>query len=226
MVFSHFFEDLFTLLDGQALGRTLLDTHHDVEAQVCNKKRLGFSFLSLAPYSRGGAAYILFSTDPRGSFVCAPMYSLHGLVNVVGASYGRYVALSVYWAEEWHVYVAFDAPEHSANICWWGRPVSWSDVEKQCDSASPRDVREAWVSRALHVDLVDYDTPDELEEEDVRNQEIEAPCHAHMPFEPCVLTIYVGRSRRISLELPPCSDAAVARGCVSTLSEVCKHMSH
>ena len=153
-------------------------------------------------------------------------YSLHGLVNVVGASYGRYVALSVYWAEEWHVYVAFDAPEHSANICWWGRPVSWSDVEKQCDSASPRDVCEAWVSRALRVDLVDYDTPDELEEEDVRNQEIEAPCHAHMPFEPCVLTIYVGRSRRISLELPPCSDAAVARGCVSTLSEVCKHMSH
>ena len=54
MVFSHFFEDLFTLLDGQALGRTLLDTHHVVEAQVCNKKRLGFSFLSLAPYGRGG----------------------------------------------------------------------------------------------------------------------------------------------------------------------------
>ena len=226
MVFSHFFEDLFTLLDGQALGRTLLDTHHVVEAQVCNKKKIGIFFFVVGPLWPWRAAYILFLTDPRGSFVSAPMYSLHGLVNVVGASYGRYVALSVYWAEEWHVYVAFDAPEHSANICWWGRPVSWSDVEKQCDSASPRDVREAWVSRALHVDLVDYDTPDELEEEDVRNQEIEAPCHAHMPIEPCVLTIYVGRSRPISLELPPCSDAAVVRGCVSALSEVCKHMSH
>ena len=191
------------------------------------QKKIGVFFFVVGPLRPWRATYILFSTNPRGSFVCASMsYSLHGLVSVVGASYGRYVALSVYQAEEWHVYVAFDAPEHSANICWWGRPVSWSDVEKQCDSACPRDVCEAWASRALHVELVDYDTPDEPEEEDVRNQEIEAPCHAHMPCEPCVLTIYIGLSRPISLELPPCSDAAIVRGCVSTLSEVCKHMSH
>lgn len=121
---------------------------------------------------------------------------LHGLVSTIAAPHGRYVAASVYRHAKWGVYVAHES--EAGVVRWWGRPVSWEEVQ-----ASPDDVCLAWSH--VSIEIGDYDTPDEDEEI------IQAPC---------VLNVYTEVPLR--LELPPCPDRTAATISAFALAELAR----
>lgn len=53
---------------------------------------------------------------------------LEGLVGVVAAPHGRYIALSTYERDEWRIYVSFDDISRRRPR-WWGRALTKKDLE-------------------------------------------------------------------------------------------------
>jgi len=93
------------------------------------------------------------------------------LVSLVAAADGRYVAAAHEGAAEWHIYVAWESGERlRRRTRWWNASAVW-------DAALVAAIERAWHSPHLHVQLLDYDTPDE-----------EADVHAPVT-ESCMLTV-------------------------------------
>ncbi|WFD18624.1 hypothetical protein MCAP1_000830 [Malassezia caprae] len=77
------------------------------------------------------------------------------LVSLVAAAEGRYVAAARELEAAWHIYVAWESAEPlRRRNRWWHASAAW-------DAPLAAAIERAWHSPHLHVQLLDYDTPDE-----------------------------------------------------------------
>lgn len=77
------------------------------------------------------------------------------LITVLAAPEGRYVATAQEGDAAWDVYVAWESSKLiRKRTRWWHTAASW-------DASLAEAMQRAWHGRRLHVDLLDYDTPDE-----------------------------------------------------------------
>ncbi|KOS15696.1 hypothetical protein Malapachy_2500 [Malassezia pachydermatis] len=122
---------------------------------------------------------------------------LEGLVGVVAAPHGRYIALSTYERDEWRIYVSFDDISRRRPR-WWGRALTKKDLEslEAADPAWQAHIRDAWHGRSLQVEMLDYDTPDDDGTEVV----VADACRLLVTLE----------SGRVGWELPACTEAEAA----------------
>ena len=100
------------------------------------------------------------------------------LASIVPAADGRYVVAAYESETAWHIYVAWESADlRRRRTCWWHAPAIW-------DASLAAAIQRAWDQPHLHVQLLDYDTPDE----DTEAQESMA--------ESCMLTVRVRSSHR------------------------------
>ncbi|SHO76714.1 Hypothetical protein MSYG_1052 [Malassezia sympodialis ATCC 42132] len=123
------------------------------------------------------------------------------LASIVPAADGRYVVAAHESETAWHIYVAWESADlRRRRTCWWHAPAIW-------DASLAAAIQRAWDQPHLHVQLLDYDTPDE----DTEAQESMA--------ESCMLTIHTAQGPHV-VTLLPCSAHDAARASVPLLAEL------